>query len=311
MVENIFLFPGQGTQFVGMGRGILAARAQVTRERLDRISGILQRDLGRLMAQGPEEALKETSLSQPAITLVNLSAWEILGEGGCLPDAVAGFSLGEFSALAAAGVLSADQVLDLVTRRGLIMEKVCRRLADESRGRAPGMAAVVGLSPEQVEQAVEAVTDLYAVNFNSPRQTVVAGTAEALAAAEETLKAAGAKRVLPLKVAGPFHSPLMAPAAREFAAALQEICPSEMWKNPRIPIFSNVTGKPVTTGEEAAALAVEQITSPVRWTTIEEGLLALNPQSCREVGPGRVLAGLWKQMKSPVPCIPVGDAAEA
>ncbi len=318
---DIFLFPGQGAQFAGMGKGLLRANSR-TEERLERISGRLGRDLGKILAEGPEEALKETAVSQPAITLVSLTALEALEERGREPAACAGFSLGEYGALAAAGVLDREEALDLVTDRGLVMDRVCRRLSDA------GMAAVIGLPPERVENLVEnsGAAELFAVNLNSPRQTVVAGTSAALAEAEGLFREAGAKRFVPLKVAGPFHSPLMGEAAEAFRERVAAVT----WRDPQVPVYSNVTGRPVESGREAAGLAVEQIVSPVRWTDVEAGLLAAaaaagaaaaggsgaeagagaGGMEALEVGPGKVLAGLWKAVSREIPCRRAGSLEE-
>jgi [acyl-carrier-protein] S-malonyltransferase len=171
---------------------------------------------------------------------------------------------------------------------------------------ASGMAAVIGLAPAAVEALVnecqQAGLALYAANFNSPRQTVISGTDTALAAASERFKQAGARRVLRLQVEGPFHSPLMAEAASRFAEALADVA----FADPTVPFFSNVTGKAVATGEDAKQLAIKQITSPVRWTDEETALAGLYPARVLEVGPGRVLTGLWRDSGATPPCHPAG-----
>jgi [acyl-carrier-protein] S-malonyltransferase len=182
--------------------------------------------------------------------------------------------------------------------------------ADElARGRgAPGMAAVIGLSPEEVDALLARwnVEALYAANYNSRRQVVVSGTAGALAEAEKRFKEAGARRVLTLKVAGPFHSPLMARAAEEFAPFLEKVS----FNDPRIPLYSNVTGKTVASGAEAKELALKQLTAPVRWINEEEALASSGVIALLETGPGKTLQGLWKDTGSPLPCYGAGTVEE-
>ena len=175
----------------------------------------------------------------------------------------------------------------------------------------PGMAAVVGLTPEQVEVLITewkkgGLTDLYAANINSPKQVVVSGSAAALAEAEKRFPEAGARRFIRLQVAGPYHSPFMKEAAEAFAPVLEKI----RFNNPEIPLFSNVTGKRIQSGEEAKALALRQIVEPVRWTDEEKELAGLLPQTLLETGPGKVLQGLWKDTGSEIPCLAAGTAED-
>ncbi|MEJ5189778.1 MAG: ACP S-malonyltransferase, partial [Breznakiellaceae bacterium] len=286
-------------------------------------------DLRKVLEEAPEEELKRTDMSQPLITLVNLSAAAVLRERGIQPAACAGFSLGEYAALVEAGVLSVEDCFRLVVARGKAMQAMADRLTAEgapqapredagasgvpspSAGGAPGMAAVLGLSEEEVEQLIhrwqkEETLPLYAANFNSPRQVVVAGTWVALSLAEERFKAAGARRVVRLKVAGPFHSPLVADAQKIFAPVLDTV----PFKDPVIPLFSNVTGSLVKTGAEARALALRQIVESVRWTREEAELARLELDGVLEVGPGKVLQGLWKEIGSSVPAFGAGTWAE-
>jgi [acyl-carrier-protein] S-malonyltransferase len=229
--------------------------------------------------------------------------------------ACAGFSLGEYPALACAGVITAADCFTLTRARGRAMQAVVDRIAGPASGEsgAPGMAAVLGLAPEQVEgfiaewkKAGAFAGDLYAANINSPKQTVVSGTAAALAEAEKRFKEAGAKRFIRLQVAGPFHSPFMREAADAFAPALE----SAPFHDPEIAVFSNVTGKRVGSGAEAKALALRQICEGVRWTDEEAAIAALNPDAVFETGPGKVLQGLWRDTGSPVPCYGAGTAEE-
>lgn len=306
----VFLFPGQGAQVPGMALDLFEASPAV-RDLFALASDAAGRDMAALLRDSDEETLKRTDVSQPAITLANLAAAELLRERGVKPAACAGFSLGEYAALTTAGILRPETVFRLVTRRGAAMQKAADRIAAAGADGAPGMAAVLGLSPTAVEAlitewAAAGLGDLYAANYNSSGQVVIAGTAAALAEAETRFKAAGAKRVIRLKVAGPFHSPLVRDAADEFAAALSEAA----FADPVLPVFSNVTGARIGSGSEARALALRQITEPVRWTTEEQAIAALNPRVVLETGPGKVLQGLWKDTLSSAPCLAAGTLTD-
>jgi [acyl-carrier-protein] S-malonyltransferase len=292
--KAFFLYPGQGAQAPGMAMDLLASSA-AAKELFALASDATGRDMAALLRDSDADTLKRTDVSQPAITLANLAAAAVLRERGVEPSGCAGFSLGEYAALATAGVLSAADAFRLVAKRGEAMQKAADRIAAAGdAGSAPGMAAVLGLA------------GLHAANYNSPSQVVVAGTAAALAEAEARFKEAGAKRVIRLKVAGPFHSPLVADAAEEFAAALA----AAAFADPTLPLFSNVTGGRVASGEEARKLALRQITEPVRWTSEEAAIAALSPAAVLEVGPGKVLQGLWKDSGSAAPCFLAGTLAD-
>jgi len=272
----------------------------------DLASGITGSDIRGLL-NADAETLKQTDVSQVAITVASLAAARALKARGIMPSACAGFSLGEYPALAVAGVITEADAIRLTLERGRIMQDVCNGIS------GAGMAAVLGLSPEQVESVIAslALEGLYGANFNSPLQTVVSGTAEALDRCEEAFKAAGARRVVRLKVAGPFHSPLMAAAGEKFAAVLAGV----PFSDPAIPLFSNVTGKRVLTGEEARSCAVSHISNPVRWTEEESSIAAFiasagdaSDPALMEVGPGKVLSGLWSDSKLAGSCKPYADA---
>jgi len=264
-------------------------------------SEILGKDIKEILAYDAD-TLKRTDISQPAITAANLAAAAFLNEKGFTPAACAGFSLGEYAALVCAGVISAADCFRLIKARGDAMQKTADNLRNQScscgkadTDAAPGMAAVIGLAPEQAESLItqwtaEGLKDLYAANINSRKQLVVSGTAAALTEAQTRFKEAGAKRVIRLQVAGPFHSPLMAEAAQAFAPVLETVS----FSDPVIPVYSNVTGKLITGGEEAKKLALLQITSPVRWVEEESAVAAFGVDACFETGPGSVLQGLWK-----------------
>jgi [acyl-carrier-protein] S-malonyltransferase len=312
----LFLFPGQGAQYQGMALDFLDAGSPGVKELFDLASSIMEKDMRALIGESDEETLKRTDVSQPAITLANLAAFRFLGERGISPAGCAGFSLGEYAALAAAGVIGEADCLGLVKERGLAMQAAAEALrsAAGEEAAAPGMAAVVGISPEGVEDLIrvwkkaEPELPLYAANFNSPRQTVVSGSAGALAAAAEKFREAGARRFVPLPVAGPFHSPLMAGAADRFMPFLKAVS----FGDPRVRLFSNVTGMEISSGEEAKRLALAQITSPVRWMDEEAGFLASGAfDSLLEAGPGKVLQGLWRDRGGGLPCFSAGTAADA
>ncbi|MDR1149974.1 MAG: ACP S-malonyltransferase [Spirochaetaceae bacterium] len=302
----VFLFPGQGAQYPAMGIDFFDASGEV-RDLFARASEIMGRDMRKLIAETDAETLKRGDIAQPAVTLVNLSAAAALKSRGVSPCACAGHSLGEYAALAVCGVISADDSLRLTARRGTLMQKAGAALG-ESGG---GMAAVIGISAAEIENIIAKWTsgggkDLYIANLNSPRQTVVSGSAAALSEAEALFKEAGARRVIRLAVAGPFHCPLMAGAADEFAAVLDGV----NFADPATPFFSNVTGKQVTSGGEAKSLALRQICGAVRWLDEEAAIAALTPDMALETGPGKALTGLWKDSGSSVPCFPAGTLAD-
>jgi [acyl-carrier-protein] S-malonyltransferase len=309
----VYLFPGQGAQYEGMALDFLAGSTAV-QKLFDIASAIIGKDAQALL-KSDSDALKQTDVSQPAITLANLAAAAFLAEQGWEPAACAGFSLGEYAAMVCAGVISTEDCFRLVMARGEAMQRCADRLLEAAGGDAsavPGMAAVMGLSPRQAEELIArwGLKDLYAANINSPKQLVISGSAAALAEAEIRFKEAGARRVVRLQVAGPFHSPLMAGAAETFRPVLAGIT----FNDPAIPLYSNVTGKRISSGAEAQQLAIAHITSAVRWVEVTESLIADAKQAggsfsaCLEVGPGKVLQGLWKDTASGsnIPCYAAG-----
>jgi [acyl-carrier-protein] S-malonyltransferase len=311
MIKKAFLlFPGQGAQFPGMALDLLEAGGESVKRLFSLASEIFGKDtIGMLHDSSPEE-LKKTDISQPAITLANLAAAAYLAEKGIKPAGAAGFSLGEYSALAASGVISVEDCLRLVARRGEAMQAAIDRI-NANDPKPPGMAAVIGLAPERVEALIaewrkDGLTGLNAANINSPRQVALSGSAAALEEAEKRFKEAGAKRFMRLQVAGPYHSPFMKEAAAEFDAHLDKV----RFSDPAIPVFSNVTGRQIHSGEEAKALAHRHILEGVRWTDEEAAIALLEPEALLEVGPGKVLQGLWKDTGSGIPCYGAGSAAE-
>jgi len=282
-----FLFPGQGSQAVGMGRA-LAERYPEAREVFERADHVLGFPLSTLCFTGPLEELTVTSNTQPALLVTSVAAARVLERRGVHASAGAGHSAGEFAAHVAAGSLSFEDGLRLIRRRGELM-------AAAGRERPGSMAAVLGLDAPGIERVLEAVAlprDLAAANFNSPGQVVLSGTPEALERATEEAKRAGAKKVVPLQVSAAFHSPLMESAARGLAEALDtvEIRPA------RFPVFANATARPAQSPDEIRVTLREQLLKPVLWEQTVRELLAQGVRRFVEVGQGRVLRGLVKSM---------------
>ena len=293
MKKYAFLFPGQGAQVPGMIKDICDAYPEA-RAVVDQVTKITGVDMPKLLWESDAATLSRSDNSQLAITTASLAVMAVFKTKGIEPSAAMGFSLGEFPALYAAGVLSFEDVIKVVRERGLIMQDTCENIAKANEGHAPGMTAVLGLPPEKVEELANGIKDAYAANLNSPVQTVVSGTADALEQIEAKAKEAGARRALRLAVAGPFHSPLMQEAADNFEKAIAGVT----FNNPNKTLFSNVTGKEAKDGAEIKKNAVLHLTNPVRWTSEEAVLNDLIKASgdeweLIEPGVGAVLTGLW------------------
>ena len=283
-----YVFPGQGAQFVGMGKDLYDNNAEA-HELFEKANEILGFRITDLMFNGTEEDLKQTKVTQPAIFLHSVLLAKSLGDE-FKPDMVAGHSLGEFSALVAAGALSFEEGLKLVSKRAMAMQKACEV-------KPSTMAAIIALPDEKVEEICAGVEGVVApANYNCPGQVVISGDVEAVNAACEKMKEAGAKRALVLKVGGAFHSPLMQPAHAELAEAIH----AAEFKTPVCPIYQNVDGKPHTDPEEIKANLISQLTSPVRWTYDVQAMIADGADEFIELGPGSVLQGLVKKINREV-----------
>ncbi len=302
MGKLAFIFPGQGSQAAGMGKALAEASA-AARAVFDAVDAALGEKLSELCFQGPDEQLKLTANTQPAILTVSAAVVAALAEHGIQPDLVAGHSLGEYSALVATGALGAADAARAVRARGTFMQEA----VPAGQG---AMAAVLGLEPARVKaicESVEAATGAVCspANYNDPGQTVIAGAAGAVEKASGELKAAGAKRVLPLPVSAPFHCALMQPVQVRLEPVLRRIA----WQQPRVAVVTNVEAKPNREVARIVPLLLEQVTSPVRWIECVEELVRLGVTRMVEVGPGKVLSGLVKRIDKSVEVVNVEDPA--
>lgn len=283
-----FVFPGQGAQFVGMGKDLYEQSAEA-KEMFEKANEILGFRITDLMFEGTEEDLKQTKVTQPAVFLHSVILSKVIGEE-FKPEMVAGHSLGELSALTAAGALSFEDGLKLVSARAKAMQKACEI-------KPSTMAAIIALPDEKVEEICEGVDGVVvAANYNCPGQIVISGEIEAVNAACEAAKAAGAKRALPLKVGGAFHSPLMEPARQELAEAIA----ATEFHAPVCPVYQNVDAAPHTDPAEIKANLIAQLTAPVRWTQTVANMIADGATEFVELGPGKVLQGLVSKVSRDV-----------
>lgn len=293
-----YVFPGQGAQFVGMGKDLYDANP-LAKELFDKANDILGYNITEIMFNGTDDQLKETKVTQPAVFLHSVISALCLGDE-FKPAMVAGHSLGEFSALVASGALSFEDGLRLVYARAMAMQKACEA--------APGtMAAIVGLSDDKVEEICSEINTpdnvVVAANYNCPGQLVISGSVEAVNAACEKMKEAGAKRALPLKVGGAFHSPLMQPAKDELQAAIE----ATNFSTPKCPIYQNVDGKPHTSPNEIKGNLIAQLTSSVRWTSDVQNMIADGATDFTECGPGKALQGMIGRIDSNVAAHGIGE----
>lgn len=283
-----YVFPGQGAQFVGMGKELYDTNKEA-HDLFEKANEILGFRITDLMFNGTEEDLKQTKVTQPAIFLHSVILAKSLGDE-FKPDMVAGHSLGEFSALVAAGALSFEEGLKLVAKRAQAMQKACE-------ARPSTMAAVLALPDEKVEEICDSIDEIVApANYNCPGQLVISGSIEGVDKACEKLLEAGAKRALKLKVGGAFHSPLMQPAQEELAEAIE----NAEFNTPVCPVYQNVDAKPHTDPKEIKENLIKQLTAPVRWTQDVEAMIADGADEFIELGPGAVLQGLVKKINKNV-----------
>jgi [acyl-carrier-protein] S-malonyltransferase len=283
-MKHAYIFPGQGAQFCGMGKN-LYEQGGAAKDLFEQANDILGFRITDIMFSGTEEELKQTNVTQPAIFLHSVILFQTTP--GLMPDMVAGHSLGEFSALIANKVLSFEDGLRLVAKRAAAMQRACEINPST-------MAAVLGMEDARVEEICAEFTDevVVAANYNCPGQLVISGSNEGVRQACERLKAAGAKRALLLPVGGAFHSPLMAPAREELAAAIA----ATTFGTPTCPVHQNVDAKPYTDAATIKQNLINQLTAPVRWTQTVQNMVADGANHFTEVGPGSVLQGLVKKI---------------
>ncbi len=299
--ENVmaYLFPGQGSQYVGMGRDI-AKNFKIARDTFMRSDEILGFPLSKYCFYGPEEKLLDTSLTQPAVLTVSIACYEILKQKGLYPDYVAGHSLGEYSALVASGALEFEDAVKLVHKRGRYMQEAV----------PPGkgtMAAILGLKQEEVEQICQEVSktegNVEMANTNCPGEIVISGATEAVKKAMEVASQYGARKCVPLKVSGPFHSSFMSEAGKKLARDLEKI---EI-KPPRLPLVFNVNAEFLETPEEIRKALIGQVSSPVRWEESMRKLILKGVGVFIEVGSGRILTGLMRKINREKKVYHVGE----
>lgn len=300
MGKLAFLFPGQASQYPGMGRD-LAENYPEARAVFDEADAALGSPISQLCFEGPEDALKQTENTQPAILTVSVAAFRAMSTHGIVPDFVAGHSLGEHSALVAAGAVAFSDAVQLARKRGRYMQEAVP-LGEGA------MAAVMGLAPSDVAEICRRAAENEIVspaNFNSPEQTVISGHAAAVKRAVEIASQSGAKRAVILPVSAPFHCSLMAPAQRRFEPDLR----ATQFRDLQFPLVTNVDASPITKGDEARDALIRQVTQPVRWLDSVREMIENGVTIFVEIGPGKVLCGLLRQIDRSVRCINAEDSA--
>lgn len=289
MSKIAFIFPGQGTQYVGMGKE-LYEKNEIAKKEFDKIFSTLNFDLKSIMFEGSAEDLKDTKNTQPAIVALSLVLEKLLREKKIEPSFVAGHSVGEYAALASAGFLTREDAVKLASLRGEVMSKISSEVSGS-------MAAILGLESETIVEVLKSIDGIVeAVNFNEPKQTVIAGEKSAISTACTALKEKGAKRALELEVSGPFHSTLMKPAGEILKASLNEF----PFKDSTIPLIGNVSAKEITTVEDMKNELYLQSFGPVKWVDTILTLKKLGVTKIYEIGPGKVLKGLIKKIDSEI-----------
>ena len=295
MSRIAFIFPGQGSQYVGMGKDLI--QTEIGKRLFSQADKALGFSLSRLCIEGPEEDLTQTYNTQPAILTVSTIVFEILKEKGIKPEMVAGHSLGEYSALAAADSLSFTEAVQLVRIRGQLMYEATKTIEG-------GMAAIIGLSAPAVEEICRQASSagiVQAVNYNSPVQIVISGEKTAIDKAIELAQNQGAKRAVSLPVSAPFHSSLMDPVAQKFQPELERV---EI-RDTSVPVIANFTAQPETEAEEIRQNLIKQVNGPVRWSDSVQSMILQGIDTFVEVGPGKVLTGLMRKTNREVACSPV------
>jgi [acyl-carrier-protein] S-malonyltransferase len=296
-MKQAFIFPGQASQYVGMGRDLYET-FDIARDVFDEANAIMEMDLKKICFEGPEDLLKQTRITQPAIFVHSIAVLKILESQSKLAHTTAGHSLGEYSALVAAGSLTFEDGLKLVKKRGELMQ--------EAGTQKPGtMAAIIGLNPEQVDELCTGLENegvVQAANFNSPGQIAISGDVEVVRKAIVKAQEMGAMKAVELVVSGAFHSPLMESAQTGLAEALR----STQFQNAKVPVFSNVEAQPVQDKEAIRNLLLRQLTSPVLWQQSMENMIKAGISAFYEIGPGKVLKGLLKRIDRSVSCREVG-----
>lgn len=300
-MKQAFIFPGQASQYVGMGRDLYDT-FDIARDVFDEANAIMEMDLKKICFEGPEDLLRQTRITQPAIFVHSIAVYKILEAQNKLARAAAGHSLGEYSALVAAAALTFVDGLKLVKKRGELMQ--------EAGTQKPGtMAAIIGLTPEQVDELCVGLKEegiLQPANFNSPGQIAISGDVEVVRKAIVKAQEMGAMKALELVVSGAFHSPLMESAQTGLAEALR----STQFQNAKVPVFSNVEAQPVQDKEAIRNLLLRQLTSPVLWQQSMENMIKTGFNAFYEIGPGKVLKGLLKRIDRSVSCREVGTVED-
>ena len=299
MSKIAFVFPGQGTQFVGMGKDIYE-NSEIAKKEFDEIFGSLSFDLKDAMFNGPEETLKKTKYTQPAIVAMSLVLEKLVRAKGITPDFVAGHSVGEYAAMGSAGFLTLSEAVKLTSFRGEVMNEI----AEQVNG---GMAAIIGMESSDIIEALKEVDGFVeAVNFNEPKQTVIAGDKQAIEKACEVLKSKGARRAMPLAVSGPFHSSLMKPAGEK----LREEAEKYNFKDAEVTLVANTTADFLTKPEEIKAEIYAQSFGPVKWVDTIKKLKENGVDTIYEIGPGKVLAGLIKKIDKEIKVVNINSVED-